>query len=377
LLVLVTGLLGAAADNENRTTRDASVPIILSEQESHPAPHVVELGFVGSTPLPPVVVSHTTILNDLADSHFSATTHTSYSAPPIKIDSYDSISAPDIKSNSYSAPAPKSYSSEPHHDNPVYSPKKILEPTKAKCRIEEVKVTAEICTPTVSKDCKTMRLKTKNLKNKRECLKIIKTVCTEREEEEDNEVCYFEYNTEQESTDASTVEVEYQIRCESTSQEYCPPKQGYGQGYGHATCKHQNTKVCYNEPSLEQVKQSVTVEYPVANEVCVNNQVTIPRVECEEVETETCIDLPYTQEETVELEKCGAELDKPKCKETILTLPTQICEEILEYEAPAPAYHSPAPAYNAPASSYSAPAPSYNAPVQSYAPSYSAPSYSG
>ena len=34
-------------------------------------------------------------------------------------------------------------------------------------------------------------------------------------------------------------------------------------------------KVCYNEPSLEQVKRSVTVEYPVANEVCVNNQVAI------------------------------------------------------------------------------------------------------
>merc|ERR1712200_265306 len=109
---------------------------------------------------------------------------------------------------------------------------------------------------------------------------------------------------------------------------------GYGQGYGQTQgyCKHANTKVCHNKPSLDSVKKRVNVAYPVPKEVCVNEPVTIPHVECE------------------------AELDEPKCKETVLTLPTQICEEVLEYEAPA--YGTPAPAYGNPA--YAAPVQSYN-----------------
>jgi len=347
----------------------------------HPDPHLVDvaagplfLESVSSTPLPPVILSQTTILADLAHQEVISATTASYSAPSVKLNNYDSLAdvpappPPAHKSDYFSSEV--KISAEPVHPNPKYKPEKVLEPTKAKCRIEEVKVTAEICTPTVSKDCKTLRLKTKNLRNKSECLKIVKTVCNQVEEREDQEVCYYEYNMEEEDTDARTVEVDYDVKCESTTQEYCPPKQGYGQGYGQSQgyCKHANTKVCHNKPSLDSVKKRVNVAYPVPKEVCVNEPVTIPRVECEEVETETCIDLPYVQDETVELEKCGAELDKPKCKETVLTLPTQICEEVLEYEAPA--YGTPAPAYGTPA-------PAYAAPVQSYNPSYSAPSYSG
>merc|ERR1719312_802554 len=184
------------------------------------------------------------------------------------------------------------------HPNAQYSPPKP-EPvlTQAKCRIEEVQLTAKVCTPTVEKACQALKLKTKSLTTKDECLKIVRTVCTEEEEEVDNEVCFYEYNMEEMDAEAKTVEASYDVRCESTSQEYCPRQQGYGHGY----CKHHSTKVCYNEPSLSSTRKPVKVGYP--------------------------------------------EIGREECEETVLTLPKQICEEIKESYQPAPAYHAPAPAY--------------------------------
>ena len=119
-------------------------------------------------------------------------------------------------------------------------------------------------------------------------------------------------------------------------------------------------------------------------------KVSLPRVQCQEVETEECISLPYPTMEKIELERCGSDLGKLECTETVLTLPkqvrisltrlnqirfffSQICEEYLEsYHPSAPSYAAPTPSYAAPVPSYDAPAPSYAAPA---APSYGAPVY--
>jgi len=260
----------------------------------------------------------------------------------------------------------------PSHPNPEYippQPKPVA--IEEKCRIEEVQLKAKLCTPSVSKECKTTKLKTKGLVDKEKCFKIVKTLCVEEEVEEDNEVCYYEYNMEDQDTEAKTAEVEYELRCESTSQNYCPNQSGYGNSY----CKNVKTKVCYNEPKVSDVRKPVTIGYPVANKICENNPVKVPKVECEDIETEECILLPYVEEDTVEVETCRAEVGKPECVEHVLTLPQQICENIHYsplpapapgYHAPAPAYHAPAPAYHAPAPAHHAPAPAYHAPVSTF-----------
>ena len=51
------------------------------------------------------------------------------------------------------------------------------------------------------------------------------------EELVDNEVCYYVYNKETQETEATTVEVEYETKCEEETQKVCPEQQ-YG-GYGH------------------------------------------------------------------------------------------------------------------------------------------------
>jgi len=266
---------------------------------------------------------------------------------------------------------PPPHPAEPVHDaphtNPEYTPKKPPRvPSKAKCTIEEVEVKAKICTPTYRKDCSKVKLVTKELVNRDQCFKIARTVCNEEVEEKDNELCVYEYNMEDLEGEAKTVQVDYKNRCETTQQEYCPPQQGYGHGY----CKHLNTKVCYNEPSLSSETKRVTLGRPVASKSCQNNRVSVPKVVCEDVEVEKCIPLPYTEDVEVTLDKCRAELGEQECEETVLTLPKQVCEEIKEHYQPPPA----APVHHAPGPSYHAPGPAYHAPT-AYQPPH--PAYAG
>ena len=80
------------------------------------------------------------------------------------------------------------------------------------------------------------------------------------------------------------------------------------------------------------------------------------------IQEEKCFQLPFTSEETDTLEKCTTELGHPKCEQTPIKLPRQVCVEKKAYHAPAPAYHVPAPAYHVPAPAYHAPAPAFHAP---------------
>jgi len=228
------------------------------------------------------------------------------------------------------------------HKNPDYTPKKHQLPTKAKCRVEEVEVKTKICTPTYQKKCRKVTLPTKELVNRDKCFKIIRTVCKEKVETLDNELCVYEYNMDELDALARSVKVEYKKRCESTRQEYCPPQQGYGHGY----CKHQNTKVCYNEPRVSSKNERVKMGRPVPKKACQNNRVRVPKVECEDVEVEKCISLPYTENVEVSLDKCRAELGKHECEETVLTLPKQVCEEIKESNKSSPVHGEPTAAYH-------------------------------
>jgi len=282
-------------------------------------------------------------------------------------------------------------SSLPHSSVPVHGPHENFsypKPppvySKAKCHVEQVKLVAHVCIPTVEKKCHTVKQKTKVLVDMDDCVKIKKTVCEQEDEELDNEVCYYEYNMEQMDGEAKTINVDYEIKCEDYTQELCPNKPSYGHSTGYGYCKKIETKVCYNEPKTSETKEPISVGYPVPNKKCESQPVKLPKIVCREMEEEKCISLPYTKEEVVELERCSAVLGPEKCEDAEIIVPKQICEEIKEhyappppaYHAPAPAYHAPAPAYHAPTPAYHAPAPAYHAPAPAYhapAPAYHAP----
>ena len=194
----------------------------------------------------------------------------------------------------------------------------------------------------------------------------------------DNEVCYYVYNKEKQEAEATTVKVEYETKCEEETQKVCPEQQYGHQGYcktvknqvGQSclTNKHieYNPQVCYNVPVVSPDKTGVTVGYPVPEKKCENKPVKLPKVKCDEVsvsfnllafsyritllyQEEKCFQLPFTSEETETLEKCTTELGHPKCEQTPIKLPRQVCVQKQKAYKAAPAYHVHTPAYHVPA----------------------------
>merc|ERR1712127_1062348 len=113
---------------------------------------------------------------------------------------------------------------------------------------------------------------------------------------------------------------------------------GYGHGYGHNYCKEVAQETCYNVPVVTAVEPAVDVTYPEPIKTCVNKPISLPRISCEDL-TET-------------LEKCVTQLAAPACQAVELTLPKQVCVEIVYgYAADAPKHeepvYTPAPAYHA------------------------------
>jgi len=194
--------------------------------------------------------------------------------------------------------------------------------TNQKCHIEEVELYAEVCTPTIERDCEDVRVKTQVIKTREDCVDVIRTVCTETEEIVDNEVCYYVYNMVKQEAKATTVEVQFDKNCEDETQKVCA-KQKYG-GYG-GHCKQVNNEICYNVPSVNPSETTVTVGVPVPERKCENKQVKLPKVICQEVSEKKCFQLPYTAEETTSLARCSTRLGHPKCEQTPILLPKQIC----------------------------------------------------
>merc|ERR1719431_2456939 len=93
--------------------------------------------------------------------------------------------------------------------------------TNQKCHIEEVELYAEVCTPTIERDCEEVKVKTQAIHAKEDCVKVVRTVCTESEELVDIEVCYYVYNKEKQESEATTVKVEYETKCEEETQKVC------------------------------------------------------------------------------------------------------------------------------------------------------------
>lgn len=210
-------------------------------------------------------------------------------------------------------------------------------PHNQKCHVEEVELYAEVCSPTIDRQCEKVLVKSHSLETREDCVDVVRTVCTEAEEEVDNEVCYYVYTKESQETEATSLTVDYEMKCEEEITRACPPTSSYG-GYagGGGYCKEEKTEVCYNLPVVSPAKTQVTVGYPVAEKKCENKPVKIPTVSCTEETEEKCFQLPYSKEEKKELERCTTVLGPPKCEQTPVVLPKQICVETEAAPLPLP-----------------------------------------
>merc|ERR1712141_732563 len=208
------------------------------------------------------------------------------------------------------------------HPAPAYG----YEQPKHNCSVVDVVETAEVCTPTLEKTCVPEVLPIKLIISVEQCYTVTRTVCTESIEVIPNEVCVYEYEQASEQTfeaeghhsDAKTVEVA------------------------------QTTQ--YNVPTVPAVDVDVKVAYPAPKKVCVDKPIDLPRVTCEDLSEEKCIQVPEIEESSVTVDKCTYALGKAACQAIELTLPKQVCVELVYGYAHEEHKHepAPAPAYPAP-----------------------------
>merc|ERR1712008_384381 len=100
----------------------------------------------------------------------------------------------------------------------------------------------------------------------------------------------------------------------------------------------------HNVPVVTPVDVPVTVAYPAPIKTCVDKPINLPVVTCADISEERTIQVPSVVDSEVIVAKCVAGLGAPACQKVELTLPKQVCVELVYGYAHEPA---PAPAYPA------------------------------
>ena len=193
------------------------------------------------------------------------------------------------------------------------------------------------------------------------------TVCTETSETVDNEVCSYTYTEKQDTANGQTVEVTFEKRTNVQMVTVCQPQpSGYGgyghqQSYGHQYCKEVAQETAYNVPVVKTVNVPVQIAYPEPVRTCVNKPITLPRLRCEPKVEQKCVNQPRIEDSFESVEKCTVQQGTPKCQRIELTLPKQVCKEIVYgYAEDKPKTYQPASQPPVAPPSYPSPAPPSN-----------------
>merc|ERR1711997_1131702 len=228
------------------------------------------------------------------------------------------------------------------------------EEPKHNCSVVDVTEIAEVCTPTIATECNDVALPIKIIVDVPYSYTVKKTVCVESIEVIDQEVCVYKYKQVSEDTVAKTVEVTFKKVVDVQMVTVCQPGHhgygGYGHGgYGHNYCKEVAQTTSYNVPVVTPVDIPVEVKYPSPVKTCVDKPINLPVVSCADLSEERTILVPKVEDATETVQKCTAGLGEPACQKVELTLPKQVCVELVygyaHEPAPAPAYgHAAAPA---------------------------------
>jgi len=253
---------------------------------------------------------------------------------------------------SYHQPAPYHPAPAYGHPAPAYGHHAGYgyEEPKHNCSVIDVTEIAEVCTPTIETTCTDVALPIKIIEDIPYTYTVTRTVCTESIDVVPQEVCTWSYEQVTEDTTAKTVEVTFEKVEKVQMVTVCQPGHqgyghgGYGGGYGHNYCKEVAQTTAYNVPVVTPVDVPVTVAYPAPIKTCVDKPINLPVVTCADISEERTIQVPSVVDSEVIVAKCVAGLGAPACQKVELTLPKQVCVELVYGYAHEPA---PAPAYPA------------------------------
>ncbi|CAB4068929.1 unnamed protein product [Lepeophtheirus salmonis] len=109
----------------------------------------------------------------------------------------------------------------------------------------------------------------------------------------------------------------------------CQPGYGHGyQAYGHQYCKEVAQETAYNVPVVTPIDVPVKVSYPEPIKTCVNKPISLPRVSCSDIQ-EKMYHCSEIEESVQTVEKCSTKLGAPSCQQIELSLPKQVCIELV------------------------------------------------
>eukprot|EP00094_Tigriopus_californicus_P010132 TCALIF_09771-PA protein Name:"Protein of unknown function" AED:0.45 eAED:0.45 QI:24/1/0.66/1/0.5/0.33/3/0/311 len=246
---------------------------------------------------------------------------------------------PHASSSSYGAPQPNIYAQPQYGGYPkgrdihpgqqsVISPPQQLKQPQAlpqqNCTVEDVVLTAEICIP----DCK------------------------QTEVTSDIEVCSVDYENNEKTGKAKTVEVVFNKECETRLVTVCQDVQQATNGGTEQQCSEVEQETCFNIPTVQEVEIEVNMAFPKPSRDCDIQTVTIPEITCEDIVEQKCQNIPRIVETPSSFDNCQVVVGEPKCEEIELVLPKQVCTDILygfaevPVEAPEPQFEQqPQPSY--------------------------------
>merc|ERR1711892_1306779 len=224
-------------------------------------------------------------------------------------------------------PAPE-FASNPSYDHapfPLYAPYGIA--PKQSCSVISELTTVEVSTPTLQTTCGTLEMPVKTITDREQCMSITHTVCSKSEEELVNEICVYSYQNKTEDTMATNYEMAFEKECKTQKVSVCQPSADYEDG--EQDCKEEEQETCYNVPMVLPKQEKLTVTYPEPMMDCKQKPITIPRVTCEDVTEEMCTMVPDIINDIVMMEKCEVYFGSPSCQVMELTLPKQVCTELV------------------------------------------------
>ncbi|XP_040574512.1 uncharacterized protein [Lepeophtheirus salmonis] len=202
------------------------------------------------------------------------------------------------------------------------------ETPKHNCTVQDVTESTEVCTPALETSCETVELPIQTIVDKEFCYISTRTVCTESIEE--IEICTYDYQKKYEDTTSKTVEVTFKKETKIQMVTVCQPGYGHGyQAYGHQYCKEVSQETAYNVPVVTPVDVPVMVSYPELMKTCGHKTISLPRVSCSDIQEEKCITVPEIEESVQTVQKCSTKPGAPSCQPIELSLPKQVCIELV------------------------------------------------
>ena len=182
-----------------------------------------------------------------------------------------------------------------------------------------------MCLPTIESKCdQEPGGEGVQLRQDEECHDVVRTVCAERHNVIDNEVCAYSYTLRPVATEAKLVEPHWDEVCHQEVVCLNPAHQPTSYG-APAYCHEQVHETCHLEPALEPIIRPVTLSLPQPVEVCINKQIVLPFLECQKIKDRHCMIVPKADKgHKYMIDKCTLELGEPACQETLIQLPRQV-----------------------------------------------------